>query len=154
MLSDALNEYGDKLNDTSLQILAHGCLTPNYAGQFKAFVKQVHSRYRLTAILKGEMRWPAAPEERDILYFLTQSFRAHLLKELPQAKGNSGAARDLAFSAKALIKELASINMELAQMVVAREDNDEGLPAWFMVEVVRDLPKLIERKERDALKKV
>jgi hypothetical protein len=53
-----------------------------------------------------------------------------------------------------MIKELASINMELAQMVVSKENEQEALPAWFMVEVVRDLPRLVERKERDALKKV
>jgi hypothetical protein len=110
--------------------------------------------HRLTAIIKGDMRWPDAPQERDILYFLSQSFRAHLLKELPQSKGSSGPVQDLAFRAKAMIKELASINMELAQMVVSKENEQEALPAWFMVEVVRDLPRLVERKERDALKKV
>jgi hypothetical protein len=154
MLSDALKEYGDNLSDEYLQVLAYGCVTPHHAGQFKAFVKQVRSQYRLTAIIKGDMRWPDAPQERDILYFLSQSFRAHLLKELPQGKSDSGPAKDLAFRAKAMIKELASINMELAQMVVSKENEQEALPAWFMVEVVRDLPRLVERKERDALKKV
>ncbi|HLZ60900.1 MAG TPA: MoxR family ATPase [Ktedonosporobacter sp.] len=151
MLSDVLTEYGEKVTDEHVQVLAFGCLSPHHAGQFKAFVKQVRSRYRLTAILRGELSWPSNPEDRDVLYFLAQSFRAHLIKELPQGNSTkSGAAKDLAFRAKALLKELTSISLEIAQMVVAKQDESEGLPSWFMVEVVRDLPRLVDRKERDA----
>jgi hypothetical protein len=151
MFSDVLNEYGEKMTDEHLQVLAFGCLSPHHAVQFKAFVKQVRSRYRLTAILRGEMGWPSNPEDRDTLYFLAQSFRAHLIKELPQGNSNqASAAKELAFRAKALLKELTSISLEIAQMVVARQDDGEGLPAWFMVEVVRDLPRLVDRKERNA----
>ena len=45
-----------------------------------------------------------------------------------------------------MIKELASINTELAQMVVA-SDEEESLPDWFMLEVVRDLPRLVTNTE-------
>ena len=51
-------------------------------------------------------------------------------------------AQFLAHRGKALIKELYSINYEIAQMVVAEED-EERLPDWFMVEIVRDLPRLV-----------
>lgn len=154
MLSDALKEYGERLNDQTLEVLAFGCLTPHHAGQFKAFVKQVKSKYRLTAILKGEAGWPARPEDRDILYFLAQSFRAHLLKELPaQQAAITGRHRDLAFRAKALLKDLAAISLEIAQMVVSKQDGEESLPAWFMVEIVRDLPRIVEKKERDVAKR-
>ena len=53
----------------------------------------------------------------------------------------------LAHRAKALIKELAKINYELAQMVVAG-DNDKTLPDWFMIEIVRDIPRLIELENK------
>jgi hypothetical protein len=153
MLSDIFKEYGDKLTDEHIQVLTFGCLSPHHAGQFKAFIKQVRSRYRLTAIIRGEMGWPARPEDRDILYFLTQSFRAQLIKELPSGQSTgSSAAKNLAFRAKAMLKELASINLEMAQMVVAKQGEAEALPAWFMVEIVRDLPRLIDRKERDGAK--
>lgn len=146
MLSDALHEYGESLSDEALEVLAYGCLSPQHATQFKAFVKQIRSSYRLTAIIKGEMNWPNQPGDRDVLYFLSQSFRAQLIKELPNDRANLRAApRELAHRAKGLIKELSQISLEMAQMVVAQHDG-EGLPDWFMVEIVRDLPRLVERK--------
>jgi hypothetical protein len=146
MLSDALKAFGEPLSETWLETAAFGCLTPAHAGQFKAFVKQVHSQYRLAAILKGEIGWPSKPEERDVLYFLAQSLRGQLLKELPEEKeGINGTVRDLAYRAKALIRDLSQISLEMAQMVVADGDG-ESLPGWFMVEIVRDLPRLVEKK--------
>jgi MoxR-like ATPase len=148
MLSDALHAYGDSLTDGQLEVLAYGCLSPHHAGQFKAFVKQVRSKFRLAAILKGETGWPHQPEDRDVLYFLAQSFRAQLIKELPaESEAATDQHRQLAHRAKALMKDLASISLEIAQMVVAREDGQAGLPGWLMVEIVRDLPRLAERKD-------
>lgn len=148
ILSDSLKEYGDGLSDRQLEMLAFGCLTPHHAGQFKAFVRQVKSRYRLSAILKGEIGWPTAPEDRDVLYFLAQSFRAQLIKELPaDANRLADAHRELAHRAKGLLKELATLSLEIAQMVVARVEGEEALPGWLMVEIVRDLPRLVERKD-------
>jgi MoxR-like ATPase len=83
ILSDAMKEYADRLRDPELDVLAFGCLSPQHAGQFMAFVKQVRGRYQLAAILKGDVGWPYAAEDRDVLYFLAQSFRAQLIKELP-----------------------------------------------------------------------
>jgi AAA domain (dynein-related subfamily) len=146
MLSDALHEYGDRLNESNLEVLVFGCLSPNHASQFKAFFKQVHGKYRLNAILKGELGWPGKPEDRDVLYFLSQSFRAQLIKELPAERDRLTApARELAHRGKALMKELAQISLEMAQIVVAEQDG-ESLPGWFMVDIVRDLPRLVERK--------
>jgi hypothetical protein len=148
MLSDALHSYGDQVTDQSLDLLAFGCLSPHHAGQFKAFVKQLRSKYRLAAILKGEVGWPHEPEDRDVLYFLAQSLRAQLIKELPAERAALAERhRELAHRAKALIKELAAISLELAQMVVAKQDASEALPDWLMVEIVRDLPRLVERKD-------
>ena len=44
-----------------------------------------------------------------------------------------------------LVNILAQISLELAQIVVA-EEGGEVLPSWYMVEVVRDLPRLIEKR--------
>ena len=146
MLSDALHAYGDGITDSQLEVLAFGCLSPHHAAQFKAFIKQIRSKYRLAAILKGDSGWPAKAEDRDVLYFLSQSFRAQLIKELPAEAGTSGGYRDLAHRGKALIKELAAISLEMAQMVVAEGEHGETLPGWFMVEIVRDLPRLVEKR--------
>ena len=129
----------------TLDALAFGCLTPTHATQWKAFVKQVRSRYALDAILKGDEKWPARIEDRDVLYFLAQSFRARLIKELPPDKAKlSGKASDLAFTSKALLKELSHISLEIAQIAVATEEG-ESLPGWFIAEVVRDLPRLVRK---------
>jgi MoxR-like ATPase len=147
ILSDAMTAHGESLDDARIEALAYGCLTPHHATQFKAFVKQVRSRFGLAAILKGELSWPDRPEDRDVLYFLSQSFRAHLVKELPAEKPDGGSAtRELAHRGKSLLKDLAAINLEVAQMVVATIDEQTALPSWFLVEVVRDLPRLVERK--------
>jgi hypothetical protein len=148
ILSDALHSFGDQIPNDRLEVLAHGCLSPPHAAQFRAFVRHLGSRYRLTAILKGETSWPAEPEDRDILYFLVQSFRAQLLKELPaNGQSLSPSQRELAHRAKGLLKDLAALSLEMAQLVVAKQNEAEALPGWFMVEIVRDLPRLVEKTD-------
>lgn len=143
MLSDSMKAYGSELSDGDIEVLAYGCLSPTHAGQFRAFVKQIRSRYRLHSVLKGETGWPARPEERDILYFLAQSFRAQLIKELPSENLQlTEGQKELAHRGKALLRDLAAISMEIAQAVVAAQDDGQKLPEWFMVEIVRDLPRL------------
>lgn len=146
MLSDAMISYGDGITEKQLEILASGCLSPHHATQFLAFIKQVRNRYVLSAIINGDQKWPNKPEDRDALYFLAQSFKAQLIKELPADKSNlSGEVQNLAFRAKALMKDLANISLEIAQMTVASEDNNT-FPDWFVVEIIRDLPRLAARK--------
>ncbi len=148
MLSDSLHEYGAGITDQALDVVAYGCLSPHHATQFKGFVKQLRSRYALNSILKGDEKWPSDPKDRDVLYFLVQSFRAQLLKELPpQRDALSSSARELAHAAKGLLKDLSLISLEMAQMVVQEEKGGDVLPSWFMVEVVRDLPRLVEKKD-------
>lgn len=147
MLSDGLYEFGEDISDEMLDILTYGCLSPDHAVQFKAFVKQLRNKIRLTDILDGKQSWPRQPEDRDILYFLSQSLRSHLIKELPAEKEQMNMnQRRLAHQAKSLIKELAGINLELTKMMVASQ-GDNALPGWFMVEIIRDLPRLAEKKE-------
>lgn len=146
MLSDAIHEYKENLPDEKLEALAYGCLTPDHAAQFKAFVKHLKGKFRLAAVIKGEMAWPSGPEDRDVLYFLAQSFRAQIIKELPpQEKGLSSNQKELAHRAKALIKDLSGVSLEIAQMVVSKQDGGAALPGWFMVEIVRDLPRLVDK---------
>jgi len=154
MLSDAMKEYGERITNVNgigaeaLEILSYSCHSPHQAGQIKPFIKQIKNRYQLSAIMEGEERWPYKPEDRDILYFLSQSFRAQLIKQLPNEKEvMNEKQKKLTHKAKALIKELASISLEMAQMVVSKQGEDEGLPGWFMVDIVRDLPRLVERKD-------
>jgi len=49
------------------------------------------------------------------------------------------------FPYAALLKELASISLEMAQMVVS-DGVGESLPNWLLVEIVRDLPRLVTKK--------
>ena len=49
------------------------------------------------------------------------------------------------YRAKALINELSRISFEIAQSVVT-SDGEETLPDWFLVEIVRDLPRLVTDK--------
>ncbi|MDO4324528.1 MAG: MoxR family ATPase [bacterium] len=146
MLSDALKEYGAgtrEVSETTLKILAYGCLSASHAGMFLAYTKQLGNQHLLSEIIKGTAKWPSRPEERDVLYFLAQSFRAMLLHELPKNKQKMNQnAQYLAFRAKALIRDLSFINHEIAQMVISA-DGDNMLPDWFLVEIVRDLPRLV-----------
>ena len=145
MLSDALRAFGAAPPAYMVEALAYGCLTPQHAAQFKAFGKLAADRHRLEAIFKGDARWPHAPEDRDVLYFLAQAFRARLLKMLPTDKsGSTGDLQALVHRSKGMLKELAQISLEMAQVVVS-EDGGQTLPAWYMIEVVRDLPRLVER---------
>ena len=152
MLSDALKEYsageaGKEVSQEVLRVLSYGCLTANHAGMFLAFTKNVKNKYLLSQIIKGDAVWPSQPEDRDVLYFLAQSFRARLLHDLPKEKQKlNHEVQQLTHRAKALIKQLSQINYELAQMVVSAEEG-KVLPDWFMVEIVRDLPRLANRKE-------
>ena len=99
--------------------------------------------YLLDEIIAQKAKWPGKPEERDVLYFLAQSFRAKLLTELPKSKQDiSGNMLSFVYRAKGMIKELSAINFEIAQMTVAADDQ-EALPDWFMMEVIRDLPRLV-----------
>jgi len=146
MLSDAIYSYGENITDKQLEILSAGCLSPHHATQFRAFIKQIRNRYALSAIINGDQKWPEAPEDRDTLYFLAQSFRAQLIKELPPEKKNlSGSVQNLAVRAKSMIKDLASLSLEIAQITVASE-GDELLPDWFVIEIIRDLPRLAAKK--------
>ena len=129
----------------SLRLLAAGTLSPSHATAFAGYVKIVRHRYGLDAVIRGDAGWPSAPNDRDLLYFLAETFRARMVKDLPANKAHaSPTLRQFAHRSKALLLELAGLSLECAQLVIA--DDGEGspvLPSWFLVEVSRDLPRLV-----------
>lgn len=148
MLSDALHSFGGKIGDEMIEALAFGLLSPAHAAHFKAYLKQIHQKHTLHAIIKGDAFWPVGPEDRDVLYFLAQSFRAHLHKELPDDEASLRSVhQDLAIRAKDMLRDLARISVEIAQSVMSEDEAGRRLPSWFLVEVARDLPRLAGRRE-------
>lgn len=146
MFSDALQSYGPEISDDAMRILATGSLSPKHATQFLAYVRQVRNQYALSKILSGEQHWPDKPEERDVLYFLAQSLRARLVKELPADRSKlNNDSRAFLLQAKDRITELATISLEIARMAVTPDDGQE-LPDWFVVELFRDLPRLADKR--------
>lgn len=49
------------------------------------------------------------------------------------------------YRAKHLLVELTAISAEIAQMVVSGEE-EQNLPNWFLVELVREIPALTKRR--------
>jgi hypothetical protein len=150
ILSDCLKSYGDNLDPAKAWLLAQGVLSPAHAAQFKTFMQMRREKFNVEELLRGEKTWPrpAGDGDTSLLYLLVQSVRAQLLRRLPpDASGRSREAQ-LVHHAKRLIKELAEINLELAQVLIS-DDESSGrkLPDWFMLEIVRDLPRLAAQKE-------
>ncbi len=148
MLSDALHSYGEHIADEALWVLASGTLTTAHASAFRAFVKTVRHAFDLEAVLKGDAGWPRDPADRDLLYFLSETFRARLIKELPASREHASAGlKRFVLRAKTMLTELAEISVECAQLVIAADDDGAPvLPSWFLVEVTRDLPRLAARR--------
>ncbi len=145
ILSDALKSCGnDGLSEEFVETVASGLINPPHARQFSAFNRQQLRSHDLKAILQGETGWPDAPEDRDILFFMVESFRAQLISELPENSDNlAQETRAFTRSAKNLFVQLSGISLELAQLVVARGEDGGTLPDWFLVELARDQPRLV-----------
>lgn len=144
-MSEAWRAYAEvNRTEAVVEVLASGLLTPSHARGFVAYFRQRQRAFDLNAILKGERKWPDRPDERDILYFLAQSFRAQLIKELPnEGVKISKSVRELSMRAKDALIQLSRISVEMAQLVIAADDDGSALPDWFMVEIARDLPRLV-----------
>jgi len=150
-LSDAITSFSGTPSLHMLKVSANGLLTAAHAQSFIGFVKTTHERQSLSKILEGDARWPSEPDQRDALYFLAQSLRARLLKELPSDRSKlAGGTQDLSYAAKARIKDLAGISLEAAQTVLAADEVLGPLPAWFITEVARDVPRLAARDASES----
>lgn len=142
-LSDALLSYGEEPPEGVTTVLAHGLLTADHASNFGGFIKRVRNRHSVARLLKGETRWPSGPADGDLLHYLAQGLRIHLSRELPPASSSiSPAHRQLAHTAKGLIRDLAALNFEVAQAAIASKEV-AALPDWFLTEIVRDLPRIV-----------
>ncbi|ANH67602.1 AAA family ATPase [Mitsuaria sp. 7] len=149
-VSDALHAFGEDISPDHLDALLFGTLTRDHAIGFKAFLKQVRNRFSVHKILRGEEPWPSAAEDRDLTYFLAQSLRDLLVKELPEREAQLGRdSREMAQSAKSALKTLARIDGELAQLVLTEDDGGRRLPDWFVLEIAKELPRLLQRKAAD-----
>jgi MoxR-like ATPase len=145
MLSDALHSYGDDATEDTVRLLTSGTLTGPHASAFTAYVKTLRHQYGLDSIIRGDVSWPRAVTDRDLLYFFAEAFRARLIKELPASREHAGrSVREFALRTKSLLVELAEISLECAQLVIATDDEGRPvLPSWYLVEVTRDLPRLV-----------
>jgi hypothetical protein len=149
ILSDCLKSYGDSINVARVWLLAQGVLSPSHAAQFKTFVQMRREKVNIEELLRGEKTWPR-PQDGDtsLLYMLVQSVKAQFLRRLPADAASRAREAELVHHAKRLIKELAEINLELAQVLISDDDvSGRKLPDWFMLEIVRDLPRLAAQKE-------
>ena len=145
LLSDALHSFGRDISPREIEVLASGCLSPAHARSFSAFLKQLTGTLRVEKILSGEQPLPRSAEDRDVLYFLVQSVRAQLAKELPPERESvKGGHRQLASQAKRLLVELCEFNAEMAMLIVSEEEGESArtLPTWFLLEIVKDVPRL------------
>ncbi len=152
-VSDALHALGEHISPDHLDAVLFGSLTRDHAVGFKAFLKQIRNQFSVHKILKGDELWPSAPEDRDLTYFLTQSLRDLLVKELPERENQLGRdSRELAQSAKQALKSLARIDGELAQLVLTENDAGTRVPDWFVLEIAKELPRLLQQKASDGKK--
>ncbi len=149
LLSDCLKSYGDAIDTEKAWVLAQGVLSPSHAAQFKTFVQMRRERFNVEELLRGEKTWPRANDgDTGMLYMLVQLVRAQLLRRLPEDAAGRAREAELVHHAKRLIKELAEINLEFAQVLIGEDDvGGRKLPDWFMLEIVRDLPRLAAQKE-------
>src|SRR5690348_11407905 len=75
--------------------------------------------------------------------------RSRFGKELPASQEHlSASGPQTAYRAKSLLVQLAEISVEVAQSVIAPDtDGNPLLPAWFLVEAARDMPRLVEARQ-------
>ena len=143
-VSKGLHALKEDANPLLIEALLYGSLTKEHAMNFQSFVKQIKYKYSIAKIIKNEEKWPAKPEDRDILLFLVHSMRDHLLKELPTNQDSiSSDKKKLVIDVKNSLKNLTHIDLEYAQNILAPDENGNSLPVWFLTEITKELPKLI-----------
>ena len=147
-VSDGLKEL-EKINvDILTDALLYGSLTHAHANNFKAFIRQLKYRFSIPKIIRGEEKWPNDPKERDILIFLVNSVRDYLIKELPQESDNlTQVHKKLVIDIKNSLKDLTHIDNEYAQFILSPDENGETLPVWFLTEITKELPRLMNKIE-------
>lgn len=134
-LSDTLKAYSSDISDEILDVALQGCITKEHAITFKAWMKLNKEKFKLPAIIEGKEAWPAALDKRDILMFLVESFRDYLHKELPKNDGDvSGKKKEQVHKIKVAVQKLADVDKELVNLIIAKKENGDMLPSWFLME--------------------
>lgn len=144
-VSDGLKEL-EKIpnNEILINALIYGSLTPSHAQQFNAFRTQNKYKYDIPKLLKGDIKWPS--EDRDVLLFLVYSVRDYLYKELPKNEDNiTSENKKLVIHIKDALKKLSHIDTECAQHIISPNEDNELLPQWFLTEISKELPKLLNK---------
>jgi hypothetical protein len=148
-VSDGLKALGEDPKEVFVDALLFGSLTFEHATSFKAFVKQLQYRFSIPKLLKGEVSWPSAPKDRDILLFLVNSLRDYLVKELPKNDDNISAdKKKMVMDLKNCLKDLTHIDGEYAQHILSPDEDDNTLPIWFLTEITKELPRLMMRESK------
>lgn len=151
-VSDGLHAFGENPKDFLLDALFFGTLTKEHAINFKSYIKQIKNKFNIHKLLKGEESWPEKLEDRDVLFFLVDSFKQLLLKELPEKNDKlNNDIKKLVLNAKSAIKDLCRISNEMAQKVILESETGQKLPSWFLLEITKELPRLLS--ENKDLKK-
>lgn len=152
-VSDGLFELDKDFNEVLFDALIYGSLTESHATSFKAFIKQIKNKYNIPKLIKGELKWPVDPKDRDILLFLVNSFKDYLIKELPENEEKLNAEKKkMVIDIKNSLRELTRIDNEYAQHILAPDENGNNLPLWFLTEITKELPKLMMRLEKNEKK--
>jgi len=149
ILSDCLKSYNTTPDVQKTWVLAQGVLSPSHAAQFKTFTQVRREKFNVEELLRGEKTWPRPTDgDTSLLYTVVQTVKSQILRRLPPDAANRAREAELVHHAKRLIKELSEINLELAQVLIADDDvSGKKLPDWFMLEIVRDLPRLAAQKD-------
>jgi hypothetical protein len=146
LLSNVLNSYGESLTAGMVPHLAATVLSTQHAQSFGVFVSFQGDKYLLSKIIKGEKRWPRKPDQRDHLHYLTLEFRDQLIKRLPEDRAQlTKDTQDLSYRGIEMLRDLADISGELAQIVILHDEEGRGLPAWYLAEIASALPRLVGR---------
>jgi hypothetical protein len=148
MLSDALYGFGDALTTDDVLILATACLSVAHACQFVAYVKQQLSTYRPEAILSGVQELPT--HDRDLMYFVVMSLRAHLLESLPrERKRLTRSQQVLVKQAQNVVRALTAYDGELVQLMLGQSAPDTALPGWFVADLTAVIPARLTSRPQE-----
>jgi len=147
LLSRMMLSWGDDhLTSQRVGLLARSVLSPSDAQQFEVWFRNSDRLFLLNHIIKGTRAWPQEPSERELLHYLTLAFRDQIIKELP-ANAEKLSANTKKFQARALelMRSLADIAPDLAQMVIVANENGDSIPDWFLLAIGEELPNIVAR---------
>lgn len=149
-VSDGLKKLDNHPNTKLVDALLYGSLSEEHVSHFKSFRKQLKHKFSVSKILNGEIPWPREAENRDVLLFLVESAKDYLFKELPKNENQvTSQKKQLVANVKNSLKDLARIDNEYAETLLSPNSNGENLPKWVLLEIAKELPKLISLKQKE-----